>query len=330
MDGRVVVPEDFTLDTGPVPEPAPGTVLAKTLAMSVDPVLRGSMTGVKTFYHPQFQLNEPVHSRGVGRVVRSEHPDYRVGDLVTGRFAWADYSVMSPETAFRAGTDLRPAMPSDVKITHHLGLLSSSGETAYYGMVFVSKIRAGDTVVVSGAAGAVGSLAGQIARILGAGKVIGLAGTDEKCEVLTSQLGFDAAINYREPDLASRLEQEIPEGHTIYFDNVGGAVSQAVMNAMPVGGRVVECGQISTYDDAGGGWMVDIRPIHAKRLEFVGFARYHFSEFAPSATAQLAAWSKAGALKALETQWHGLEALPGAFIGMLAGANTGKMVVVLE
>jgi NADPH-dependent curcumin reductase CurA len=329
VDGRPVTVDDFVSGSMSVPPPAPGTVLVQALAMSVDPVLRGSMTGLASFYHPQFELTGPLHSRGVGRVVSSAHPGFQPGDVVTGRFAWADYCIASPEDGFAAGTALRHAVPSDVKITHHLGLLSSSGETAFYGMVFLSRIRPGDTVIVSGAAGAVGSIAGQIARIMGAGTVIGLAGSDHKCDVLTSQLGFDIALNYRE-DLERRLRDVMPAGHVIYFDNVGGEVSQVVMNAMPIGGRVIECGQIATYDDAGGGWMVDIRPIHARRLEFVGFARYHFAEFAPAATAQLAHWARTGAITVLETERHGLTALPEAFIGMLNGENIGKMVVLVD
>lgn len=331
VDGRALDNDDFQTSVEAMPAPTGGAVLVKALAMSVDPALRGSMSGIESFYHPQFVLEDALHSRGVGRVVGSEHPDFSVGDLVTGRLAWSDYCVASPEEGFRGGTGLVHARPDDVKLTHHLGLLSSSGETAFYGMVFLSHLRAGDTVIVSGAAGAVGSLAGQIARIMGAGKVIGLAGADRKCDVLTTTLRFDQAINYRSEDLDAQLAEAIPtDRHAVYFDNVGGPVSHAVMNAMPVGGRVLECGQIATYDDEGGGWMVDIRPIHARRLEFVGFARYHFSQFAPAATAQLAEWSRSGELSVLETERRGLAALPSAFMGMLNGENIGKMVVVLE
>jgi NADPH-dependent curcumin reductase CurA len=328
-DGRPVVLDDFEVSSMPIPEPPPGSVLVQTLVLSVDPALRGSMSGRGDFYNPQFSLGEPVHSRGVGRVVTSRHPDFAQGDLVKGRFAWSRYSVATPRQDFAAGTALVHAKPDDVKLSYHLGVIGNTGQTAFFGMLAVAHVRPGDSVLVSGAAGGVGSVAGQIARIMGATHVVGLAGTDRKCKVLTDELGFDAAVNYRGPDIEERLIAALPGGPSIYFDNVGGQLSQRVMGLMPVGGKVVECGQISTHDEPGGGWQVDIRPVHRRGLRFQGFTRSQFAEFLPAANAQLAHWLRTGAVKALETERHGLEALPETFLGMLSGENIGKTTVTI-
>ncbi|MER5627983.1 NADP-dependent oxidoreductase [Streptosporangium sp. NPDC002544] len=327
-EGRAIVPDDFALRTGPVPEPPPGGVLVQTLVLSLDPTLRGSMTGRSDFYNQQFALDEPIHSRGVGRVIASRNDDFVEGDLVKGRFAWADYSVAGPLAGFGAGNGLTHARPADVKLSHHLGVLGNTGYTAFFGMMAVARPRPGDTVLISGAAGGVGSVAGQIARILGA-KVYGLVGSERKSAVLTEELGFDGALVYRGQDLADRLRALIPGGPSIYFDNVGGELSQLVMDQMPFRGRVVECGQIATYGEPDGGLKVDIKPIHLRGLSFEGFAWTQYSEFFPAAKAQLQHWIATGSLRVLETERHGLESLPEAFVGMMAGENIGKMTVTV-
>jgi NADPH-dependent curcumin reductase CurA len=328
-DGRGMTADDFEILSTPMPEPAEGNVLVQVLVLSVDPALRGSMMGRRDFYNPQFELGQPIHSRGVGRVISSRHPDFKQGDLVKGRFAWAEYAVAGLGQDFAAGTGLALARPDDVKLSHHLGVLGNTGETAFFGIVAVAKIRPGDSVLISAAAGGVGSVAGQLARIMGARQVVGLAGSQKKCEVLVRELGFDAAVNYRSPDLETELDAVLPGGPSVYFDNVGGRVSQLVMGKMPRGGRVVECGQISTYDEPGGGWQVDIRPIHRRGLSFTGFTRPQFAEFFPAANAQLAYWLKVGKLKGLETERSGFDQLPEAFLGMLKGDNLGKMTVTI-
>jgi NADPH-dependent curcumin reductase CurA len=328
-DGRGLSADDFETLSRPMPEPVEGSALVQVLVLSVDPALRGSMTGHRDFYNPQFELGQPIHSRGVARVVSSRHPDFTEGDLVKGRFAWAEYALAGPAQDFAAGTALAPAQPADVKLSHHLGVLGNTGQTAFFGIVAVAKIRPGESVLISGAAGGVGSVAGQLARIMGAGRVVGLAGSQEKCDVLVRELGFDAALNYRSSDLDAELDAVLPGGPSVYFDNVGGQLSQLVMGKMPIGGRIVECGQISTYDDVGGGWQVDIRPIHRRGLTFAGFTRSQFAEFLPAANAQLAYWLKIGKLKGLETERSGFHNLPEALLAMFNGDNLGKMTVTI-
>ncbi|WP_209045505.1 MDR family NADP-dependent oxidoreductase [Rhizorhabdus histidinilytica] len=319
----------FSLAEGTRPAPGDGEVLLRPLALSVDPYLRGQMTGIDTFYLPQFALGQPITSLGVGRVVESRHPGFAAGDLVQGVMQWADYSLWSGSDTLKGVGALGPVDPAIDKLSHALGVYGLNGMTALFGMVGVARPEPGDTVLVSGAAGGIGAVAGQIARILGA-RVIGLAGSQAKCDTLVRDLGFDAALNYRSATLADDLRQAMPRGPDIYFDNVGGAVSQAVMAMMRRHTRVVECGQISTYDDENGGWTVDIRPIHANGLIWESFTTAHFAEFYPGGLAQLIHWVRAGKIKILETEHRGLEAAPRAMVGLLRGENIGKMVVTLE
>lgn len=327
-DGRELDLDDFALREASVPRPSDGQVLVQTLVLSMEPSLRGSMAGRSDFFRASFGLDEPLHSRGVARVLESRHPDFAPGDLVAGRFAWSELSLASPAPEALAGTGLRHARPDDIKLSYHLGAIGNTGQTAFFGILAVARPTAADTVLVSAAAGGVGSIAGQIAKIMGA-RVIGLAGSEHKCNVIVDKLGFDAALDYRAPDLGDQLRELMPTGPSIYFDNVGGDLSQLVMGMMPIGGKVVECGQIATYNDPNGGWKVDIRPIHLRRLRFCGFTRSSFAEFLPAANAQLAHWLGTGALVALETERHGLESAPSALLGMFAGDNLGKMFVTV-
>jgi hypothetical protein len=214
-------------------------------------------------------------------------------------------------------------------LAHYLGVLGTTGITAFFGVVGTTRPRPGETMVLSGAAGGVGSVAGQIAQLLGA-RVIGLAGSPAKCEVLVEQLGFEAALDYRSPTLAADLLDLLPTGPNIYFDNVGGAVSQTVMSTMRRPARVIECGQISSYDDPDGGWTVDIRPIHQNGLRFESFAPSHYPEFRPGAAAQLGHWLDAGKLIALDTTYTGFEAVVPAFLDVFRGGNIGKSVALLD
>jgi NADPH-dependent curcumin reductase CurA len=319
----------FSLGEGVVPVPAEGEVLLRPLALSIDPYLRGQMTGIDTFYLPQFALGSPLTSLGVGRVVESRHPDFAPGAVLQGVMQWADYSLWSDSDNLKGVGALGPVDPSIDKLSHALGIYGLNGMTALFGILGVARPEPGDTMLISGAAGGIGAIAGQIARIMGA-RVIGLAGSQAKCETLVRELGFDAALDYRSATLADDLREVMPRGPDIYFDNVGGAISQTVMNMMRRHARVVECGQISTYDDDDGGWTVDIRPIHSNGLVWESFTTAHFAEFYPGALAQLVHWVRAGKIKVLETEHRGLEAAPRAMAGLLRGENIGKMVVTLE
>jgi NADPH-dependent curcumin reductase CurA len=326
--GRPLDVADFSVAVRPLPVVGEGQILVRSVALSIDPYLRGRMTGIDNFYLPQFMLGAPITSLGVGRVVESRNSDFAEGDLVQGLLAWSDYSIWSGAGQIEGGGVLRRVDSSIGKPSHALGVFGLGGLTAFFGILGVARPEPADTVVISGAAGGIGSLAGQIARILGA-RVIGLAGSQRKRDALVNELGFDAALDYRAPDLADQLRVLLPRGPDIYFDNVGGAVSQTVMGIMRRHARVVECGQISTYDDAGGGWTVDIRPVHANGLRWEGFTTAHFQEFTPAAIAQLAYWVREKKIIPLETEYRGLAAAPQAMVGIMRGENLGKMVVTI-
>lgn len=313
----------FTIREQDVPALADGEVLLKPIVFSIDPTLRNLITGAKDYFLPQYPLGSPMRGPAIARVVESRNPKFQSGGLVSGWFSWADYLVWPfPNDWF----GLTPVDEHLGKPSHAVGVYGITGLTAYFGIVNVGEVRAGQNVLVSSAAGSVGSIAGQIAKVLGA-RVIGLTSSQAKCDVLTRQLRFDAALVYRAPDFADHLAKLLPDGPDIYFDNVGGQVSQIVMHQMRRPARVVECGQISTYDDADDAWMVDIKPIHRNGLRFEGFTPLLFSEEWPMAVSRLAGWVSSGQLTPLETEYHGLESLPQALEGLYRGENVGKMVV---
>jgi NADPH-dependent curcumin reductase CurA len=324
--------DNFTIREQTVRDLRPDEVLLETLALSVDPYLRSAMTGLAGYFIPQFDLDRPIHSMGVARVLDSRLDGYAAGDVVLGTIEWSDVSVLSAEDIasrrVSGGTLVRLAQPLR-PLAHYLGVLGTTGITAFFGVVGATRPRRGETMVLSGAAGGVGSVAGQIAGILGA-RVIGLAGSTAKRKVLVERLGFETALDYRSPTLSADLNALLPNGPDIYFDNVGGAVSQTVMSTMRRPARVIECGQISSYDDPDGGWTVDIRPIHQHGLRFESFAPSHFAEFRPAAVAQLGHWLDVGKLIALDTTYTGLEAVPTAFLDLFRGGNVGKSVVLLD
>jgi hypothetical protein len=329
--GTALREEDFELRDAALRPLADGEALLETLCLSVDPYLRGCMTGMSNYYVPQLDLGAPVHSLGVARISDSRLPGYAAGELVVGNFDWSTRSILDPGAlAARLVGDgaLRRLDGAQEHPSRYLGVLGQTGVTAFFGIVAAARVCEGETIVVSAAAGAVGSVAGQIAKILGA-RVIGLASSPEKRSVLTERLGFDATLDYRSATLTDDLRTLVPGGPDVYFDNVGGPVSQAVMSTMRRPARVIECGQISSYDDPDGGWTVDIRPIHAGGLLFQSFTPSHFAEFKPAAMGQLRHWLDTGRIVALETVHHGIESAPAALVGLFRGGNIGKAVVRL-
>lgn len=318
--------KNFELQICDIPSPKKGEVLLKTLYLSVDPYMRGCMTGVEGYYYPQFPLGQPIISNGVAQVIESKNPRFQPGDLVEGLIAWQDYSVSDGLGELNEGKGLRKVNPNIKKLSHAVGILGMPGMNAYFGMLEVARPKRGETVLISGAAGAIGSAAGQIAKLLGA-RVIGLAGSVEKIRLLQEELGFDLALNYKSPQLAEEIKAACPNGPDVYFDNVGGETSQTVMWTMRHPARVIECGQISTYNEKDGGWLVNIWPIHMNQLRLESFVGYSYSEFFPAGIAQLAYWIEQGKIKSLETEMEGLENAPQAFLGLFHGANVGKMVV---
>jgi hypothetical protein len=311
---------DFKLVESPVPAPKAGEILVRVLYLSVDPYMRGRMNDVKS-YAPPVQIGEVMGGGAVGKVMASQNPQFQVGDIVEGYFGWQEYAISN-------GTGVRKIDPTVAPISTALGVLGMPGLTAYFGLLEIGKLRPGETVVVSGAAGAVGSIAGQIARIKGC-RVVGIAGSDQKVAWLRNELGFDAAFNYKATeDYSSKLQELCPNGIDVYFDNVGGAITDAVFPLINTGARVVVCGQIAQYNaekpETGPRllWHLIVKQARAE-----GFLVFQFASRYAEGLKQMAEWLKAGKLKYREQLTEGIESAPRAFIGMLQGENTGKQLV---
>ncbi|WP_017612346.1 NADP-dependent oxidoreductase [Nocardiopsis salina] len=315
-------PTDFSLVETSVDEPGPGQVLVRNDWISVDPYMRGRMNDAKS-YVPPFQLGEPMEGGAVGTVVSSGSDDLPVGTTVSHFAGWREYALL-PEKAVRpVDTSLAPAQS-------YLGALGMVGLTAYAGLTEVAEVREGDTVFVSGAAGAVGSISGQIARQLGAERVVGSAGGPEKKRRLVEEFGFDAAIDYREGNLTKQLAAAAPDGVDVYFDNVGGDHLQAALNVMNEFGRVALCGQIAAYNAT--------EPVPGpnnmflavgKRLNLRGFIVGDHNHLAGEYARRAAGWIAEGKLHTEETVVDGIDNSVQAFLDMMRGANTGKMLVRL-
>jgi NADPH-dependent curcumin reductase CurA len=329
--GGQLTNEHFSVREHQLPPVPDAGLLLKPLYLSVDPYMRGCMTGLSNYYIPQFRLADPIFSMGVGEVVESRDPAFSVGDLVLGELDWSPMMVWDPpKTSGRvvSGGVLQKIAPGAVVPSHYLGALGTTGITAFFGVLAVARPQPRETFLVSSAAGGVGSIAGQIAKLRGA-RVYGLTSTKDKRDVLTHRLDFEDALDYRSPTLAEDLRALMPTGPNVYFDNVGGRLAQTVMSLMRQPGRVIECGQISTYDDDDGGWKVDVRPIHSFGISFQGFNPGLYADFVPGAVAQLAHWIQTGAITPLETVHRGFESVVPAYLDMMAGGNIGKTIVDL-
>jgi hypothetical protein len=311
---------DFRLVEAPVPTPGPGQFLVRSLYLSVDPYMRGRMNAAKS-YAPPVELGGVMVGGVVGQVVESHHPRFAAGEIVEGYFGWQQYAVSD-------GAGVRKVDPSLAPVSTALGVLGMPGLTAYFGLLEIGKPQPGETVVVSGAAGAVGSLVGQIAKIQGC-HVVGIAGTDEKVRYVVEELGFDSAFNYKSArNYRAKLKALCPQGIDVYFDNVGGAITDAVITLINVRARLVICGQISQYNlerpEMGPRWLW---ALIAKQARAEGFLVFQFADRFEEGIRQMAQWLKEGKLKYRENIIAGLENAPRAFIGMLTGENIGKQLV---
>jgi NADPH-dependent curcumin reductase CurA len=301
-----------------------GELLLNSLYISVDPYMRGRMNEAKS-YAAYWQLNDPFVGGNVSRVVASKSSQFSEGDLVTGELPWAIQNVVPAEKVRRIdpGNLIHPG--------YYLGILGMPGLTAYFGMTDIGKPVSGETLVVSGAAGAVGLVAGQIGKIKGC-RVIGIAGSDEKCRILKQEFGFDEAVNYHTPKPMKKLiSATCPSGVDIYFDNVGGEISQGVIDNLNFHSRVIVCGQISQYNTTRPLMVPDIlTKILRSSVLMKGFIVRNYSDrFAEGRTA-LTVWLKEGRLKYRQTIVRGFDNLPEAFLGLFSGKNTGKMIVEVE
>ena len=311
--------DNFRIVDADVPQLNEGEVFVRTLYISVDPYLRGRMREGKS-YVPPFAVGQVIQSGVIGKVVESRAPEFKQGDLVTGMLGWRLYN---PAKA----SELRKVDPRVAPVTTALGVLGMPGLTAYFGLLDIGQPKEGETVVVSGAAGAVGMTVCQIAKIKGA-RAVGIAGSDEKNQYLREDLGVDAAINYKEADMRKALKEACPQGIDVYFDNVGGEVSDAVPPLLNHGARIVICGQISLYNldkpDVGP------RPQPALLVNSALMKGFIITDYAArfaEGVIQLAQWLAAGKLKYAETIVEGFENTPNAFIGLFSGENLGKQIV---
>ena len=311
---------DFKLVEAPALTPNVGEMLIKSLYISVDPYMRGRMNDAKSYAAP-VEIGAVMVGGVVGEVVESSHPKFFAGDIVQGEFGWQQYTISN-------GRGVRKVDPSIAPISTSLGVLGMPGMTAYFGLLDIGQLKSGETVVVSGAAGAVGSVVGQIAKIKGC-RAVGIAGTDEKVRYLVEDLGFDGAFNYKTtPNYVERLKELCPQGIDVYFDNVGGAVTDAVIPLLNAQARMAICGQISQYNvekpEMGPRWLW---ALIVKQARAEGFLVFQFADKFQQAAVEMAGWIKQGKLKYREDIVEGFENLPRAFIGMLSGDNTGKRLV---
>ncbi|OYD06847.1 NADP-dependent oxidoreductase [Paludifilum halophilum] len=315
--------ETFAYREVPVPEPGEGQVLVQTIYLSVDPYMRGRMSDQKSYVEP-YQLNEVISGGIIGKVVESKSDRFHVGDKVVGMMGWQHYNAVDASEVRKVDDLIAP-------LSAYLSVLGMTGLTAYFGLLDIGQPKKGETVVVSGAAGAVGMVVGQIAKIQGA-RVVGIAGSDEKMDFLERELGFDRAINYKTADnLQKALEQACPDGVDVYFDNVGGPISDAVMNLLNDYARIPLCGAISSYNRTDGdlGPRVQTKLLKSRALIkafIVGDYAHRFSE----GIRDLAQWLSEGRLQYQETIVEGFENVPQAFFGLFKGENLGKQLVKIS
>jgi NADPH-dependent curcumin reductase CurA len=311
---------DFRLVSEPRPEPGDGQFLIKTAFWSVDPYMRGRITGIKTYADPVL-VGDLMQGGTVGEIVESKNPKFAVGDFVVGMWGWQEYAVADEKGVQKLNPRLAP-------VSTALGVLGMPGMTAYFGFLEICQPKPGDTVVVSGAAGAVGSLVSQIAKIKGC-HVVGIAGADDKVEFLVNELGCDAAFNYKTcSNYVTKLKELCPNGIDCYFDNVGGAITDAVFPLLNLFARVSICGQISQYnlDKPEPGPRL-LTYVLVKQVRVEGFIVIRWMNRWGEGIAQMAQWLSEGKIKYREDVVTGFENIPTAFIEMLNGKNTGKMLI---
>lgn len=311
--------DTFNFVENPIPTPKEDEILVKTLYLSVDPYMRGRMNDGKS-YIPPFPLNEAITGGVVAEVVDSRSEHFNQGDIVTGNLKWGTYSIAKEQ-------EVRTVDPQVAPISTHLGILGMPGLTAYFGLLHIGKPQTGETVVVSGAAGAVGSAVGQIAKIKGA-HVVGIAGSQEKVNYLVNDLGFDAAVNYKEDSFAKDLEAVLADGVDVYYDNVGGVVSDEVMKHLNRNSRIAVCGAISSYNLTEPDIGPRIQGILIKNSVLMqGFTVGNYSDDFKSAATDLGKWLQEGTLTYEETIVEGFENTIDAFLGLFDGSNLGKQIV---
>jgi NADPH-dependent curcumin reductase CurA len=310
---------DWTFGAEPVREPGEGELLVEVLYVSLDPAMRGWMNEAKS-YVPPVGIGEVMRAGGAGRVISSRHPGFALGDHVTGFFGVQRYAVVDGKGVLRVE-------PAFAPLPVYLSALGLPGMTAYFGLLDTGQAREGDTVVVSGAAGAVGMVVGQIAKIKGC-RAIGIAGGPEKCRYIVQELGFDAAVDYKAEDVKEALRQHCPRGLDVYFDNVGGDVLDAALTRLARGARIVICGAVSQYNRTGPAkGPSNYLALLVQRASMKGMLVFDYADRYAEAAREMAGWMAAGKLKSREDVVKGLETFPDALLKLFRGENFGKLVL---
>ncbi|QDL09275.1 NADP-dependent oxidoreductase [Brasilonema octagenarum UFV-E1] len=309
---------DFALVENPIPEPGEGEVLNRTIYLSLDPYMRGRMSDRESYVAP-VELASVMVGGTVSQVIKSNHPQFSTGDFVLGYDGWQAYAVSKGET-------LRKLDPNQAPISYALGITGMPGMTAYFALLDVGQPKAGETVVVSAASGAVGSIVGQIAKIKGC-RAVGVAGSDAKCDYAVKELGFDACINRKTQELSSALKDACPNGIDIYFDNTAGAILEAVLQQINLGARIPLVGLISQYNAENPPPGPNLMPLLIKRALIKGFLVLDYQHRQTEFLNDVSQWLREGKLKYKEDIVEGLENASHAFIGLLQGKNFGKLIV---
>jgi hypothetical protein len=311
--------EDWTYDEEPVREPGDGEVLIKTLYLSLDPAMRGWMNEGKS-YIPPVGIGEVMRAGGVGRIIASKNSTFAIGDFVYGTLGIQEYLTAN-------GKGLTKVDPKLAPLPVYLGTLGMPGMTAYFGLLDVGQPKQGETVVVSGAAGAVGTVVGQIAKIKGC-RVVGIAGGADKCQYIHDELGFDAAIDYKHEDVKEALRNHCPKGIDVYFDNVGGDILDSALTRITRGARIVICGAISQYNNTGPvKGPSNYLSLLVNRASMKGMVVFDYADRYAEAGREMAGWMAAGKLKSREDIVKGLETFPETLLKLFKGENMGKLVL---
>ena len=313
---------DWEFTSEDVPAPGPGSFVVETSHLSIDPAMRGWMNAGPS-YVPPVEVGEVMRAGAVGRVTASEHPGFAEGDYVYGAFGVQEYALSDGQGVSVIDTAL--AQPST-----YLGALGMTGLTAYFGLLDIGRIQPGETVVVSGAAGAVGSIAGQIAKIKGC-RAVGIAGGPAKCRAVVDEFGFDAAIDYRAGNIRRALREHAPDGVDVYFDNVGGEILDDVLTRLARAARIIICGAVSQYNETAVRGPANYMMLLVARASMTGMVIFDYADRFGQALGELAGWYRDGRLVAQEHVVHGsVRDFPEVLLMLFDGANTGKMVLALD
>jgi NADPH-dependent curcumin reductase len=313
--------DNFEFAQRPVPEPGDGEVLMRNRYLSLDPYMRGRMSAAKSYAKP-VEIGDPMVGGTVGEIVASRNAKFVAGDTVLGYGGWQDYAIST-------GVGLRKLDPAAAPVTTALGVLGMPGMTAYAGLLEIGQPKPGETVAVAAASGAVGSVVGQIAKIKGC-RAVGIAGGPDKCRYVVEELGFQACVDHRAADLARQLEAACPAGIDVYFENVGGAVQQAVWPLLNDFARIPVCGLVAQYNATTPMPGPDMFSVLRKRLTLRGFIVTDFAAKEADFVREASAWVRSGRLKYREDVIDGLENAPAAFLGLLQGKNFGKLLVKIS